>query len=90
MIACYSALQMELLPLSEETQTLLAWRLRFSDARFQAGFLDASWLAPWLLQVAGLLLGWRAGWLGHELPFLGFLYIAVYFSRLVEISFGFR
>ena len=34
-----------------------------------AGLLDASWLVPWLLQVAGLLLGcladWLAGWLGH-------------------------
>ena len=53
--------------MKEETQTLHVCGPRFLDARFQAGFLDASWSALWLLQAAGLLLGCQAGWLAGSL-----------------------
>ena len=39
---------MEWLALEEETETLHVWRFGFLGTRFQAGFFDASWLAPWL------------------------------------------
>ena len=60
-----------------KTLTLHVWRLSFLDARFQAGFLDTNWLAPWLLQAAGLLLdwlrSWLAGWVTELLGLLGLL-----------------
>ena len=63
----WNALQIDLLPLKEETRFLHAWRLRFLDARFQAGFLDASWLIPWPLQVARWLAARLAIWLAGSL-----------------------